>query len=319
MVIGFALSFTSSAVFAGGPKDGEPCDDSGNLKGWAKKHYDASYCAPVVTNTAPSISITAPGDAASFLTDATINLQASANDAEDGNLSGSVTWTSSLDGALSSSTQLSEGNHIITARVTDSGNLSATDSITVAVSAPAPVNTAPTISIDSPTNGSSVEETTALLFKATAADAEDGNLSGQVQWSSSLDGSIANLSTLSVGDHVITATVADSDGVSVSDSIALTVTAIEVATTHDLSISWDAPTHRADGTLLMAEEIHGYRIRWTNEATGATESVMVEDAYATHHQLTALESGVYQITLNTLDVGGRISADSTVTMVDLTQ
>lgn len=91
-----------------------------------------------------------------------------------------------------------------------------------------PGNTAPTVSITAPADGSDADEGTSVTFSGTANDTEDGNLSGSLSWSSNLDGGIgsgASFSTsgLSVGTHVITASVTDSGGLSGSDAISLTI------------------------------------------------------------------------------------------------
>ena len=70
---------------------------------------------------------------------------------------------------------------------------------------------------------------TSVSFSGSASDPEDGNLSGGLSWSSSLDGSIgsgASFSTsgLSVGSHTITASVTDSGGLSDSAQVSITVT-----------------------------------------------------------------------------------------------
>jgi hypothetical protein len=64
-------------------------------------------------------------------------MSGSANDAQDGPLSGSIVWTSSTDGSLGTGASvaraLSVGPHTITARVTDTGGLSATATISVTI------------------------------------------------------------------------------------------------------------------------------------------------------------------------------------------
>ncbi len=88
-------------------------------------------------NTAPSVAISSPADGSTFDSGALVSFAGSAADAEDGNLSANITWTSSLDGALgtgaSLSAALSDGTHIITASVTDSGGLTDTDTITITI------------------------------------------------------------------------------------------------------------------------------------------------------------------------------------------
>lgn len=94
-----------------------------------------------------------------------------------------------------------------------------------------PGNTAPSVSITSPSNGSSVTAGTSVAFAGSATDAEDGNLSSSLSWTSSLDGAIGSgasfsSSSLSVGSHSITASVSDSGGLSGNDVIGLTVTPV---------------------------------------------------------------------------------------------
>ena len=93
-----------------------------------------------------------------------------------------------------------------------------------------PANTAPSVSISSPSNGNTVTEGDAVTFAGSASDDEDGNLSSSINWSSSLDGNLGSgaslqRSDLSVGTHVITASVTDSGDLDASDSVSLTVEA----------------------------------------------------------------------------------------------
>ena len=90
------------------------------------------------TNTAPSVTISSPADNSSSTAGASVSFAGSANDTEDGDLSSSLAWTSSLDGSIGSgasfsTSSLSTGTHTITASVTDSGSLTGSDSITLTV------------------------------------------------------------------------------------------------------------------------------------------------------------------------------------------
>ncbi|HSF14766.1 MAG TPA: Ig-like domain-containing protein, partial [Vicinamibacteria bacterium] len=95
---------------------------------------------PGSSNQAPMVDITAPNDGATFNQGATISFTGTASDAEDGNLSASLSWSSDLDGSLGSggsvSRTLSVGLHIIRAVVSDSGGLTSSDQITVTVVVP---------------------------------------------------------------------------------------------------------------------------------------------------------------------------------------
>lgn len=85
----------------------------------------------------PTVSITSPADGASFNSGDSISFAGSASDTEDGDLTASLVWTSSIDGQIgtggSFSTVLSDGTHTITASVTDSGGNTGSDNITITV------------------------------------------------------------------------------------------------------------------------------------------------------------------------------------------
>ena len=179
-------------------------------------------------NTAPEVTVSSPANGTSVSEGTSLTFTASANDAEDGNLSASVAWSSNLDGALgtgaSIASSLSVGTHTVTASVTDSGGLQGSDSVTVTVQA----NAAPTVNITSPANGSSFDVGASVTFTGSATDSEDGNLSGSLAWSSNLDGSLGSgasfsTTTLSAGTHTITASVTDSGGLQGSDTVSLTI------------------------------------------------------------------------------------------------
>ncbi|GAA4356484.1 S8 family serine peptidase [Kangiella marina] len=96
-----------------------------------------------------------------------------------------------------------------------------------------PANEAPAVSITSPTGGSNYVEGDAVTFSANASDAEDGDLSNNITWISSLDGVIGSgssftTSVLSAGTHNITAQVNDSQSVSGSAQVGIVVNAAPV-------------------------------------------------------------------------------------------
>jgi hypothetical protein len=98
-------------------------------------------------NTAPSVSITAPTDGATFQQGDAITYTATATDAQDGNLSALIVWTATLannpsvitplgTGASVSSASLAPGSYLITASVRDSGGLAGIAQVGITVNSP---------------------------------------------------------------------------------------------------------------------------------------------------------------------------------------
>jgi hypothetical protein len=89
-------------------------------------------------------------------------------------------------------------------------------------------NSAPLLNLLTPADGGTFSENQFITFTASASDAEDGDLSASIAWSSSLDGSIGTgasfvTDALSVGEHTITAAVTDSGGLPGSMAMGVTV------------------------------------------------------------------------------------------------
>ncbi len=89
-------------------------------------------------NSPPTVSIAAPSSGSVSTQGDSVSFSASASDAEDGSLSASIVWTSSLDGVIGSgasfsTSSLSVGTHSVTASVSDSGGLNASDAVTITV------------------------------------------------------------------------------------------------------------------------------------------------------------------------------------------
>ena len=92
-----------------------------------------------------------------------------------------------------------------------------------------PVNSAPQVNFVSSGPGTLLQGER-LVLSATASDAEDGDISSAIRWSSSLDGDLGTGSSidrndLSVGTHTLTVSVSDSGGLSQQSSLTLSVVA----------------------------------------------------------------------------------------------
>ena len=95
----------------------------------------------------------------------------------------------------------------------------------VSVTAP---STAPSVSIETPVNRTTVPSARAVIFSGLARDAEDGDLTSRIVWTSSRDGRIGTgglfSKQLSVGTHTITASVTDSKGTTRTAQVIVIVT-----------------------------------------------------------------------------------------------
>ncbi|HEB67550.1 MAG TPA: hypothetical protein ENI93_06350, partial [Gammaproteobacteria bacterium] len=134
----------------------------------------------------------------------------------------------------------------------------------------------PALTIVTPTAGQTVSVGDTVVFTAAAPDPEDGDLANAVSWSSSLDGPLGtgsplNVSTLSVGTHVVTATVSDSGGNSVAVVVTLSVQQAAVVAT----LSTDVDSPQTVGALVTVSAVvsdtttsYDYRFRVKGDATG---------------------------------------------------
>ncbi|MFC1477705.1 SUMF1/EgtB/PvdO family nonheme iron enzyme [candidate division KSB1 bacterium] len=175
-------------------------------------------------NTKPTAAITSPVSDLIFPPGTSITFEGTATDAEDITFpDSSLVWTSSKDNELGrgpsiSVSTLTEGEHIITFRVTDSGGKS--DDAQIIVTIGSLDNTPPVVTITSPQNNSVFTVDSQIPFRGTVFDAQDGPLGGsQVTWESDIDLQFGtdtvytSFGDLSVGHHTITLRALDSETV----------------------------------------------------------------------------------------------------------
>jgi len=196
------------------------------------RSWDQLVAAWKSRKTAPGVVITAPADGATVVVGDAVELAASASDAEDGDLSAAIAWSSSLAGPLGGGasltlTDFAAGVHLVSAAVTDAGGLGASAAVTVTVALP---NTAPGVEIVWPPDGTTLIADRPVEFAASASDVEDGDLSAAIAWSSSLagplgGGAVLQLTGLAAGLHVVTAAATDAGGLTGSAAVTVDVMA----------------------------------------------------------------------------------------------
>lgn len=191
---------------------------------------------PPPSNDPPSVTITSPITGTNFpcpVPAPGVEFVGTASDPEDGNLTGSISWTDNGSPLGSTGSPVSAnylcsdaGSHVIVAAIMDSGGLSATDTITIHID-----NDPPTVTINSPPNNTQFGPCPVdVLFTGTADDLEDGSLTADISWTDegaffgSGDNPSKTFSCTQTGFRDIDANVVDSGGAPGSASITIEIT-----------------------------------------------------------------------------------------------
>lgn len=194
-------------------------------------------------NTAPTCALTLPADGSAGPLGSEVRFEGTVDDVDVDESSLTVVWSSDRDGELGGSTPDSDGTvrlawddlsvatHLITLRATDEVGGTCTDSIYYTVGTP------PSLTITAPTSGDLVSEGENVQFAATVSDGEDLPTDLIVSWESDLDGVFSTQGSdstgeisfredaLTAGDHTVTVTVTDTDGLYAQRTIGLLVNA----------------------------------------------------------------------------------------------
>ena len=135
-----------------------------------------------------------------------------------------------------------------------------------------PINTPPDVAINAPASSSVFASGTPIDFTGTASDDPDGDLTVNLAWNSSIDGSIGGGGNplgvvLSDGNHTITASVSDSDLAEGSDSIMVTVGDPAPPPT-----GWDMYVSAIDFNKKGRNLDSVVTVRWDSDDSGTAES-----------------------------------------------
>ncbi len=169
-------------------------------------------------------------------------------------------------------------------------------------------NTAPTVTITAPADGSTFTQGTSIAFTGTASDPEDGDIAASLAWTSSVDGAIGSggsfsTSALSVGTHTITAAVTDSGGLPGSAAITMTVNALTSVVVGTVGYSTSGGRNQdrhLEVTVTIGPPVEGATVSATISLNGAP---VVSDAGTTDalgqvtFKVTNAPSGTYTTTV----------------------
>jgi hypothetical protein len=157
----------------------------------------------------------------------------------------------------------------------------------------------------------SVLTSSTYLFQPTASDADGDALTFRITnkpaWASfsSSSGSLSGIpGTGDIGTYSnIVISVSDGTANSSLPAFAIQVNTATVQT-GSLTMRWQAPVTRTDGTPLSLADINGYRIQYGTSAGDYTSQVNLADGTAQQVTLTDLPLGTYYLVMTTYDVNG---------------
>jgi Flp pilus assembly protein TadG len=267
---------------------------------------------PVVNITAPLNTIYEQGQ--------TIVFSGIAVDTPDGDLSSTMVWkdgssTLASGTASFSTSSLAAGTHTITASATDSQGQTGSASIIITINPLAP----PVVTIVSPSNAASFSQLSSIPFLGTATDFKDGDLAASLHWTSNIDGDIGTGASfsrnLSLGIHLINASVTDSDGLTAFAQVTIYVVNVSPPTVwitspangasfnQGVNVSFTGQATASNGTTNISSSIKWY-VDWTLFGTGAnvTLSSPAAGSHTIRAEVTDPNNGIIGYTTITINI-----------------
>ena len=229
----------------------------------------ASASVTIVVDAAPTIEIVEPHPHALVLQEGPNTFAAAVADLEQSGLAAQIEWSSPTLGQVGTGAaivlDLEPTSHLeIRAGVRDSAGNEVTQIRQFMV------NGRPTVTIISPADGALLDPAQPVSLGASANDTEDGDLTEQIGWVSSLDGQLGQGSplALSAGVHQITASVADSHGA--VGSREMTITVVDLNTAPRVLV-----LSPANGTKVATADAVAFSAAATDDQSGDVSASLV--------------------------------------------
>jgi RHS repeat-associated protein len=285
----------------------------------------SALSAPVAVNVnaVPTVSVTAPGNNASYTAPAGILLSATAADSDGSVAKVEFYQGAALLGTVTSApyvfnwTNVGAGHYTVTARATDNQGASAT-SAPVAVH----VNAPPTVSLTAPSSNARYISPAVIALAASATDTDGTIARVDFFQGTTLLGTATSApyafpwSGAAPGNYTITARATDNQGAaSTSAPVSIVVVANQLPTVA-LTVPADQQTFIAPASLIInavASDSDGTIAR-VEFYQGSTLLASLADAPYTYHW-TQVAAGSYAITARASDNLGGVSTSAPVTIV----
>lgn len=189
-----------------------------------------------------------------------------------------------------------------------------------------PVSAIPVVTITSPADGSVFDPGDLVSFTGTASDAEDGDLTTAIQWTSSVDGLIGTgssfeTSQLTTGVHTISAAVTDSDDGMGADTVAITIALITTPTTLNVPFGGTASLPI---TLSEPAQVGGVTLDVVSSAPGVTTPdaatiFIAEGTLSSNSTLTGILPGQANLTVSHPQFGASVTVVSVTAELNIVQ
>ena len=287
-----------------------PGNGNGNGNAWGKGGKTQESSPASASNTAPTIS---GSPVASVAEDSQYLFQPNASDADGDSLTFSIKNGPAWASFNSSTGQLSgtPGNNdvgsydSITITVSDGSASAALGPFSISVTN---TNDAPSIS---GTPDTSVEAGGSYSFQPVAGDPDGDSLmfsiSNRPAWAtfSSSTGRLYGTPDAADAGSYDNIRIAVSDGTATTSLPAFSI-AVDggASATGSVSLSWAAPTQRADGTPLSVSDLAGYTVHYGTSQGNYTSSISVDDPFTTSVVVADLPPGTYYFALTATDKAG---------------
>lgn len=270
------------------------------------------------------VEIISPSSGSTYGVNEVIELNATATDPIDGDISASIVWNSDQDGLIGNGnflqTQLSAGTHNLSAQASGTSGTRSNTTYSIRIQ-----NNSPVIAINTPVSGNIFSTGDLVIFSGNANDVEDGELSQFIAWESNIDGQIgigSSINTvLSSGIHTITAKIIDQHSTESKVSIEIQVINAPPQAQNDALTVDEAGTGLIDLAANDSDQVEGLNLGSISIISQPINGSLIVNndgsvAYSHNGSETATDSFTYTIQDNAGLASNVATANITINLLN---